>query len=215
MLFRRLWILGWIIMVILCLVSLWDISFQTCHEHTPILLSRALTSEPYRGFLLSFSILAFASSFFLRSILLIAGFLGFLCAFLVSMFTTPTTHDALIITSSVFIMYECCPVETPGRSETYLLWWKIHYVIATIAAIICTAWMLYSSYSCADSDIECSDCSWWYISEYVFFWSMYLLVYWRIPMKLKWTDDVKYNTVSASASEEEDELMEIEAPLEF
>ena len=201
MLFRRLWIVAWIIMVSLCLVALWDISWQTCSSHTPILLSRALTSEPYRGFLLSFCVLAFVSSFFLQSIILIAGFLGFLCAFLVSMFTTPTTHDALIIMSSICVMYECWPTQTSGRSNKIMLWWKAHWWFTSVAAIVCTVWMLSSSSIC--DTVQCERCSWWYISEYIFFWSMYLLVYWRVPMSLQWSDAVKYNSVPTVSAEED------------
>lgn len=198
MLFRRLWVVGWIIMVSLSLISLWDISWQTCGAHTPILLSRALTSEPYRGFLLSFCVVAFVSSFFLQSIILIAGFLGFLCAFLVSMFTTPTTHDALIIMSSVCVMYECWPAQTEGRSENTLLWWKAHWLFTFVAAIVCTTWMLSASQVC--DTVQCERCSWWFISEYMFFWSMYILVYWRVPINLEWSDKVKYNSINVVMS---------------
>ena len=177
--FRRVWLAGWVAIVALGLVSLWDISLQTCNDHVPILLSRALTSEPYRGLLLSFCVLAVVSSFFLKSILLIGGFLGFLCAFLVSMFTTPTTHDALIVLSSVLIMFECFP--TNGSRM-----WKFHWAFALISGITCSAWMIFSKVAC--DTVYCERCSWWYISEYLFFWSLYLLVYWRIPNTLKWKD---------------------------
>lgn len=181
--FRRVWVGGWVAIVVLGLVSLWDISIETCNSHVPILLSRALTSEPYRGLLLSFCVLAVVSSFFLKSILLIGGFLGFLCAFLVSMFTTPTTHDALIVMSSILIMLECFP--TYG-SRT----WKLHWAFTLVSGLVCTTWMIYSKVEC--ETLYCERCSWWYISEYLFFWSLYLLVYWRIPVTLKWKDRVDW-----------------------
>jgi hypothetical protein len=63
--------------------------------------------------------------------------------------------------------------------------------------------------------VHCERCSWWFISEYVFFWSMYLLVYWRVPMKLKWSDRVEYNSVSTGTSEESDHIKQHPTELDF
>ena len=69
MLFRTLWLVGLVVLVILSLVALWDVSYQTCSEQIPILLSRALTTDPYRGLMLAFCLIAVASSLYLNSIL--------------------------------------------------------------------------------------------------------------------------------------------------
>ena len=192
MLFRTLWLFGLVVLVILSLVALWDVSYQTCSEQIPILLSRALTTDPYRGLMLAFCLIAVASSLYLNSILIVAGFFGFFSAFLVSMFQT-NAHNALILVSAIFIMYECYPV-----SNTI---WKVHWWFAVVAALVCSSWLVYSIYGCQPVEyddvgplppsVRCARCSWWYISEYVFFWSMYGLVWWRIPDSLVWRDRVK------------------------
>ena len=92
MLFRRVWLIAWALLLVICLIALWDVSEKTCDKHIPILLSRSLTTDPWRGFILVFNLLAVGSSFYLNSIVMVAGFLGFLCAFLVSMFQTTRSH---------------------------------------------------------------------------------------------------------------------------
>lgn len=170
MLFRQVWIGAWVLLVLICLVALWDVSEKTCQKHVPILLSRALTTDPWRGVIIVFNLLAVGSSFYLNSIVMLAGFLGFLCAFLVSMFQT-NAHNALIIISTMCIMYECYPQYNERT-------WKIHWWSTSLVGVICSGWLLYSNFGC-DTDY-CAECSWWYISEYLFFWSMFLLVWWRI-----------------------------------
>lgn len=170
MLFRQVWIGAWVLLVLICLVALWDVSEKTCQKHVPILLSRALTTDPWRGVIIVFNLLAVGSSFYLNSIVMLAGFLGFLCAFLVSMFQT-NAHNALIIISTMCIMYECYPQDNERT-------WKIHWWSTSLVGVICSGWLLYSNFGC-DTDY-CAECSWWYISEYLFFWSMFLLVWWRI-----------------------------------
>lgn len=205
MLYRHVWFIGLGLLIVLSLVALWEVSYDTCGKQTPILLSRALTTDPYRGLTLAFCLVAVASSLYLNSLLLIAGFFGFLSAFLVSMFQT-NAHNALILVSAIFVMYECYPKE--GNIE-----WKAHWWLTMAAGIICAGWLVYSVYGCDPVDyhcrlyfaetqvgddctlpppesVQCSRCSWWYISEYVFFWSMYSLVYWIIPDKLVWRDKV-------------------------
>ena len=108
MLFRRVWLIAWTLLLLLCIIALWDVSEETCQQHIPILLSRALTTDPWRGLILVFNLLAVGSSFYFNSIVIVSGFLGFLCAFLVSMFQT-SAHNALIFVSA------CCI----GR---FLLW---------------------------------------------------------------------------------------------
>ena len=193
MLFRQLWLFGLVFLVILSLIALWNVSYQTCGEQIPILLSRALTTDPYRGLTLAFSLITFASSLYLNSILLFAGFFGFFSAFLVSMFQTDA-HNALIVVSGIFVLYECYP-NTNSRYAWHLHWW-----ISCVFGVVCAGWILYSVYGCnpvnydgqspLPDSVRCARCSYWYITEYVFFWSMYGLVYWRIPAGLVWRDRV-------------------------
>ena len=77
MLYRTFWLLGLGVLIIFNLVALVDVSVDTCNGHIPILLSRALTTDPYRGLTLAFCLIAVASSLYLNSILIIAGFFGF------------------------------------------------------------------------------------------------------------------------------------------
>ena len=170
--FRKVWVYAWCILVALCLLALWDVSEKTCNAHIPILLSRALTTDPWRGLILVFCLLAVGSSFYLNSVVMLSGFLGFLCAFLVSMFQT-NAHNALILLSSGCIMYECYPKD--GASQV----WRVHWWSTTVSGVVCCTWLVFSEFGCT-TDL-CSRCSWWFISEYVFFWSMFLLVWRKIP----------------------------------
>jgi hypothetical protein len=192
MLYRSFWLCGLCVLIALCLIALWDVSFQTCGEQIPILLSRALTTDPYRGITLGFCLIAVASSIYLNSVLIIAGFVGIFSAFLVSMFQTDA-HNALIFVSAMFIMYECYP-------KCNSLLWRAHWWLTVVAGIVCFAWIMYTVYGCNPIDyndigplpesVRCARCSYWYISEYVLFWSMFGLVYWRIPPKLVWRDQI-------------------------
>jgi hypothetical protein len=192
MLYRSFWLCGLFVLIALSLIALCDVSFQACGEQIPILLSRALTTDPYRGFTLAFCLIAVASSLYLNSILVVAGFIGFFSAFLVSMFQT-NAHNALILVSAMFIMYECYP-------QKNMLLWKAQWWLTVVAGIVCLGWLVYSIYGCDPEDydevgplpesVRCARCSFWYISEYLFFWSMYGLVYWRIPADLVWRDQV-------------------------
>lgn len=196
MLFRRVWLIAWALLIVICLIALWDVSQKTCAKHIPILLSRSLTTDPWRGFILVFNLLAVGSSFYLNSIVMVSGFLGFLCAFLVSMFQT-NAHNALIVVSAACIMYECYP---PVNERA----WKIHWWSTLVVGVVCSGWLLYSEYGC---DTEyCAECSWWYISEYLFFWSMFFLVWWRIDPKEVLHDKIQFVAV---ATEELDDKKKV------
>ena len=181
MLFRTLWFYGWVSLILLSIMALWDVSEITCGQKMPILLSRALTTDPWRGLLLVFCLMAVAGSFLLNSVIMFLGFLGFFSAFLVSMFQT-NAHNALIAISSIAIMYECYP----QRSWT----WKVHWWSTAIVGSIFVGWLVYSELDC--ETLQCSECSYFYISEYVFFWSMFLLVWWRIPEHEQVTDHIEF-----------------------
>ena len=96
MLFRRGWCIAWLILVMGSTIALVNVSKDTCGYHIPILLSRALTTDPYRGVTLVFCLFAAVSSIYLNSLLLIIGFWGFFSAFLVSMFETAASHDGCL-----------------------------------------------------------------------------------------------------------------------
>ena len=207
MLLRRLWFIAWCILIVLCLVALVDVSKITCDTHIPILLSRALTTDPYRGLILVFCLGGVGASFFFNSTLLFVAILGFLSAFIVSMFDT-NAHDALILLSSALVLYECWPQQK---------WkWKLHYGITVVSGIVCASWMLYSIFGCKPvkfncqqpygndpepgcivpipESIRCERCSWFYISEYLFFWGLFLLVYWKIPEDAEFHDHIEQST---------------------
>lgn len=180
MLFRKLWLYAWVSLVVLSIIALWNVSKITCGDRTPILLSRALTTDPWRGFLLAFCLVAVAGSFSLNSRIMVVGFVGFFSAFLVSMFQT-NAHNALIAISSVAIMYECFP-----QKKTI---WKIHWGMTAFVGLGFVTWLVYSDINCDTP--ECGNCSYFYILEYLFFWSMFLLVYWRIPIQKQITDEIE------------------------
>ena len=195
MLYRTFWLLGLGVLIIFNLVALVDVSVDTCNGHIPILLSRALTTDPYRGLTLAFCLIAVASSLYLNSILIIAGFFGFFGAFLVSMFQT-NAHNALILVSALFLLYETFPKLSNAV-------WVLHWGVTATAGVLCMCWLIYSIYWCETE--HCSRCSYWYITESVFFWSLYGLVYWRIPATLQWRDNVQLIKPSDTNEDDSDE----------
>lgn len=191
--FRKCWLIAWLLLVSGSTIALIHVSKDTCGEHIPILLSRALTTDPYRGVCLVFCLFAAISSIYLNSVLLTIGFVSFYSAFLVSMFDTATSHDALILIGAMLVMFEC----RPGKN----IYWKTHWWATVAAGNICAAWFLYIIYMCEAPEYDgglplpdavyCARCSWWFISEYVCFWSMFMLVYWRIDPNLTWHDRIR------------------------
>lgn len=190
MLLQKTWLLGWGTLVLMNIIALWDVSKDTCGYHYPILLSRALTTDPYRGITLGYCLLAIAVSFHLNSSGLAAAFLGFYSAFLVSMFET-SAHNALIIVSSVLVLWECQPQHTTR--------WKVHWRMTMLLAIIWMCWLSYVQVFWTGLEAKCS---WWYITEYFLFWSMYLLVYWRIPPGTTLHDQFRPQKLSGSTTEQ-------------
>ena len=191
--FRKGWLVGWFILIVGSIVACIDVSKQTCGEHIPILLSRSLTTDPYRGATLVFCLFASVSSIFLNSVLMTVGFFGFFSAFLISMFQTAASHDALIFISSILVLWECKPPK-----DNFL--WKMHWRLTVFTGIVFMGWFLYAIYGCQPVEwddtgvmpesVRCSRCSWWFISEYIAFWSMFLLVYWKIGAKMLWRDQI-------------------------
>jgi hypothetical protein len=184
-LLRPLWIIGWCILLVIGFISVYDVSLSTCGDRYPILLSRALTTDPYRGIILSYCLLSICTSFSLQKSFLFGGFLGFFSAFLVSMFET-SAHNFLIVTSSVLILFECMPQKMSDK-----LWeniWKFHWFITMLLGFI---FVILKN--------EIGKCSFWYIVEYILFLSMFLLVTWLIPPTMELTDTIsKSNTINES-----------------
>lgn len=219
--FRKGWFFAWIILIVGSLTALINVSYETCGEHIPILLSRALTTDPYRGATLVFCLFAAFSSIYLNSILMSVGFFGFFSAFLVSMFQTAASHDALILMSSILILWECWPENK--------LWWKIHWWFTIISGAICTTWFVYIIYGCEPVEwqgeipmpgsVRCARCSWWFLSEYICFWSMFMLVFWKIDPALTWHDQFGQVEVSSSLSssviDEKEQLLATKSKLYF
>ena len=161
-------------LIILSLMALIDVSNQyrtaPCTGTMPILLSRAFTTAPWRGLVIASNFLAVFLSYSINNLLITLAFLLFGCAFIISMFETPVTHDQLILIGVALLLFEGFPRESSN-------WWKVHWYTTAATGIACLSWMTLD-------DI----CSWWYITEYLFFWQLYLLVYWRIEPGLILTD---------------------------
>ena len=169
---RNLWIFGLLSLMSFNILSIYSVSSDTCGKpFIPILLSRALTTDPWRGFTLSYCLFAIAGSFTFNSSVLTTAFFGFFSAFLVSMFDTPASHDLLIVTSGLLVMYETVP--TPwGRN-----WWVFHWLTIVVLGNVFFGWMVYAKLNYTEQE---ENCSWFYIVEYVLFWGMNALVLWII-----------------------------------
>jgi hypothetical protein len=174
---RYIWLGGWGVLIILSLMALIDVSGQyrtaPCTGTMPILLSRAFTTRPWRGLVVISNFLAGFLSISINSLLITLAFLLFGCAFIISMFETPVTHDQLVLVGVALLLFEGFPHRESSN------WWKLHWLTTAATGITCLSWMTLD-----DDDI----CSWWYITEYLFFWQLYLLVYWRIDPALMFTD---------------------------
>jgi hypothetical protein len=182
MLLQKAWLLGCLTLVIFNSVAVYNVSLTTCGYRYPILLSRALTTDPYRGYTLGYCLLAIAASYGMNSSVLSTAFLGFYSAFLVSMFET-SAHNTLIVVSSGLILWECRP------DSSYL--WTAHWWVTILLLLVCSGWLVYADWGYTGLD---SKCSIWYVSEYLLFWSMYLLVYWKIPQDTQMQDKIRQNT---------------------
>jgi len=172
---RNTWAFGLVSLIMFNVLAIVDVSEPTCGEpFIPILLSRALTTDPWRGLTLGYCLLAISASFTINSSVLTTAFFGFFSAFLVSMFDTPISHDFLIGTSSLLVMFECVP-----RVWKFDLW-TIHWLTIVVIGNICFFWMMYSYFSDTYTQHE-ERCSWMFITEYITFWLMNALVLWIIP----------------------------------
>lgn len=235
--FKTVWLISWGILVAICIAALVDVTHITCGSKT-ILLSRSLTTDPWRGVILVFNLLAVSSSFYFDSIFMVAGFLGFLCAFLVSMFQTDA-HNFLILISTVLIMYECFPNKTAQTTKLCGLSaktiWYFHWTITVIFGLVFFAWMIGVEINCIQerrasclehgnekdcsiwemyrdetNDITCAECDWWYIAEYLFFWSMFLLVWWRIDDEQNLHDNFQFTSKNNEIEELRNKIKSLE-----
>ena len=183
---QGIWLVGWGILVGLTLVSLIVVSAQyrtePCNSVTPILLSRAFTTDPWRGIVIAANFFAAIVSYYINVSLITLAFILFASAFIISMFDTAMTHDELILLGAFIIMLETFPWWRNIKNPS--IWWKIHWCTTAAAAICCISWISLDKI-----------CSWWYITEYVFFWQLYLLVYWRIDPIAFFTDKFRTTRV--------------------
>lgn len=202
---QKLWLCALGLLFVLCTTALIVVSKPTCDEYIPILLSRSLTTDPFRGLILIFCLGGVGLSFFFNSTILFMAILGFLSAFLVSMFDT-NAHDFLILLSSFLVLWEC--KIWWGKWLTSNRNWIATYIFCVLSGITCIVWMTYSivgcqpdrEYTCQQpfannskcatppESIICERCSWFYISEYLFFYTLFLLVYWKIPPERTFQD---------------------------
>jgi len=167
----RLWIIGLISLIFFNILAIYNVSEQTCGKpFIPILLSRSLTTDPWRGITLGYSLLAIAASYSLNSSIITTAFFGFFSAFVISMFDTPASHDVLIGTSSLLVMYECLPASLEINLRL------IHYIFVIVFGNIFFIWLIYSKLYYDDEK-----CSWMFVMEYITFWLMNALILWIIP----------------------------------
>lgn len=167
----RLWIIGLISLIFFNILAIYNVSAQTCGKpFIPILLSRSLTTDPWRGITLGYSLLAIAASYSFNSSIITTAFFGFFSAFVISMFDTPASHDVLIGTSSLLVMYECLPASLEINLRL------IHYIFVIVFGNIFFIWLIYSKLYYDDEK-----CSWMFVTEYITFWLMNALILWIIP----------------------------------
>jgi hypothetical protein len=86
------------------------------------------------------------------------------------MFDTPASHDVLIVTSSLLVMYECLPASLEINLRL------IHYIVVIVFGNIFFIWLIYSKLYYDDEK-----CSWMFVTEYITFWLMNALILWIIP----------------------------------
>lgn len=191
LLLRPMWLIGWSILLVIGSISVYDVSYETCGYRYPILLSRALTTDPYRGIILSYCLLAICASFSLQKSFLLGGFLGFFSAFLVSMFET-SAHNFLIVISSLLILFECMPNTNDDTKKKLSSLWTYHWYMTVILGGIFIACKNYIA-----------QCSFVYVVEYLLFLSMFSLVTWLIPHDMELKDNITNNNVRATAIDTE------------
>lgn len=194
-------------------VDTWHHKLEECNDEGPVLLSRAFTTLGWArgvavGFAL-FSILIISKTpvthgekphndIYAKRPLSIALVI-FSAAFLVNMFES-SAHGILIgIGSVIAILFTCPGFKTGPLSGCYrenfeiqcvgcglqsrVIWWLLWIFMVVNCALFLGFW----ADSCANGDLTPQRCpklkSYWYITEYLFFWTMYLLVGYSIAME--------------------------------
>lgn len=178
---RSLWMVGVVLLVLLSMLALMFVipTIQggdygdACDGQTPILLSRAFTTDPWRGLVIACNILAVVLSYYMDILGIVAAFSLFALAFVISMFDTSATHDELIVIGVALILAETCPWWCKQRSK----WWVFHWLLTVLLVGLCSTWMF-------GDDV----CSWWYVTEYLLFVSLFTLACWRIDDDMYFTD---------------------------
>ena len=141
------------------------------------------------------------------------AFFIFSAAFLVNMFES-NAHGVLIGLGSIFAITftipgcDCGPFRLCYRENrhidlfgscviyTNVLWWSLWIFMV----VNCVLFMGFMVESCANGDLPSDKCpvmkSYWYITEYLFFWTMYLLVGYSIAME---EEEEMYEPLSTSS----------------
>lgn len=189
---RSLWMVGVVLLVLLSMLALMFVIptvqggdyGEVCDGQTPILLSRAFTTDPWRGIVIACNILAVVLSYYTDILGIVAAFSLFALAFVISMFETSATHDELIVIGVILILVETCP----WRNKPFgAKWWVCHWLLTVVLVGLCSTWMF-------GDDV----CSWWYVTEYLLFVSLFMLVSWRIDDDMYFTDHFSRTPRAAS-----------------
>lgn len=183
-------------------VDVWHKDVAVCDGDGPILLSRALTSDPFRGLTI---VLAFGCALFYAYTpssspvkVPLTGCIGLIgVAFIVSMFENQAHFYIINVTSLVAVVFTC-----PWWHDLHEAWklmknntpdeWDAFFKQARISCCVESAqrmtWWLLWSWLCVLAIVTATlimlnDAvrSWVYVSEYVFFWTLFWILEW--PMK--------------------------------
>lgn len=178
-------------------VTLWKHNPEECSgPDEPILLSRALTTLDWaRAFAIGFAVISTAFIFitpmhkgikhkiFIKIPLIIALFI-FSDAFVVNMFQD-NVHVYLIgLGAAIAIIFtipgikSCKPLNNCYREDRDIwpcgrlrpIWWILWVTMVVAGGIFIGFWIVEEN----NDGIPLK--SWWYVSEYIFFWTMYFLV---------------------------------------
>lgn len=167
--FVWVWTINLLLFVSISVAAVATVAPTVCEGFEPILLSQAGTTDPWRGFLIATGLwMVFCASKLEDSQMMLA-FLGFLLAFVVSMFET-NAHAILIVFSGMFLFAEVALKLWNSQNRMSNPWTYVA-LSAFIAGLIFLCWAIY----CYTT--EWPECSPWYISEYVAFGLLFLCTF--------------------------------------
>lgn len=186
--------------------SVWNHTTSECDEPGPMLLSRAITTLLWAR--ISAVLLSLISIFFITlwkrqhkikmkwtMLPLVAAFLLFASAFVANMFKSEL-HGVLIGLGSILAIVwtfpspkdKCCRnscYKRPKQISSFLpdtteIWWVL-WIFMILNVVVFIIWY---AVDCTSQHVSCPSLrSWFYICEYFFFWSMYLIVGFAVAME--------------------------------